>query len=136
MKPIIVPKEIDNLAKVAVDAAFHVHRELGPGLLETAYRQCLAHELAPRGVKVQQELAVPLIYKGCRIDVGFRADLVIEGSLLLELKAVETLLPVHEAQVITYLKVLDFPLGLLVNFNVPLIKDGIHRKLNHYYRRP
>lgn len=136
MKSIIVPKEIDALAKVAVDAAFHVHRELGPGLLESAYRQCLAHEFALRGIKVQQELAVPLICKGCRIDVGFRADLVAEDSLLLELKAVEAVHAVHEAQVITDLRVLGFPLGLLSNFNVARIKDGIRRKLNLFWRRP
>ena len=89
------------MAKEAVDAAYHVHRELGPGLLKTAYRQCLADELATRGIPLNQEKPIPLIYKGLKIDVGFRADLVLADSLLLELKAVEKLLPVHEAQIIT-----------------------------------
>ena len=134
MKTIHIPERIEALAKQAVDAAYHVHREFGPGLLETAYRQCLAYELASRGIAMDQEKSVPLIYKGLRIDVGFRADLILAGSLLIELKAVEALLPVHEAQIITYLKVLNLPLGLLINFNVPLIKNGIHRKLNLSYR--
>ena len=136
MKTIIIPTNIDRLAKEAVDAAYHVHREFGPGLLETAYRQCLAYELTTRGIPVEQEKQVPLVYKGLRIDAGFRADLVLAGSLLLELKAVELLLPVHEAQIITYLKVLNFRLGLPINFNVPLVKQGIHRVLNLTYRQP
>ena len=136
MKTIIIPPEIDRLAKEAVDAAYHVHCELGPGLLETAYRHCLAYELISRGIAVEQEKPVPLIYRGMRIDAGFRTDLVLADALLIELKAVELLLPVHQAQTITYLKVLNLPLGLLINFNVPLIKLGIHRKLNLSYRPP
>jgi GxxExxY protein len=85
---------------------------------------------------LEQEKPVPLIYKGLRIDAGFRSDLVLASSLLIELKAVATLLPVHEAQIITYLKILNLPLGLLINFNVPLIRDGIRRKLNLAYRQP
>lgn len=136
MKPIIIPGNIDRVAKAAVDAAYHVHRELGPGLLETAYRQCLAYELTGRGIAVEQEKPVPLVYQALRIDAGFRADLILAGSLLLDLKAVELLLPVHEAQIITYLKVLNRPIGLLINFNVPLIRQGVHRKLNLGYRQP
>ncbi len=130
MNRIIIPPEIEKLTTQAVDAAFAVHSELGPGLLESAYQACFTHELELRGVRYQKELPVPLNYKGKRIEVGFRADVVIEQKLLIELKAVEQMLPIHKAQVITYLKLLHFPLGLLINFNQILIKDGIQRVLN------
>ncbi len=130
MKQITIPQDIEEMATLAVDAAFSVHKELGPGLLETAYEACFAHELELRGVKYQRQLPVPLNYKGKLIEVGFRADVIIEQRLLIELKAVETIIPVHHAQVITYLKILRLPLGLLINFNEVLIKDGIHRILN------
>jgi GxxExxY protein len=125
-----IPTEIERMAAIAVDAAFSVHTELGPGLLESAYAGCFAHELDLRGVKYQRQLAVPLNYKGKLIEVGFRADVVMEGKLLIELKAVEKVIPVHKAQVITYLKILRLPLGLLINFNEVLIRDGIQRVLN------
>ena len=130
MTNIIIPVEVEKLATIAVDAAFAVHTELGPGLLESAYQACFAYEMTLRGVHYQQELPVPLDYKGKRIKIGFRADVVLEQKLLLELKAVEHLLPVHKAQVITYLKLMRFPLGLLINFNEVLVKDGIKRVLN------
>jgi GxxExxY protein len=125
-----VPEEIEKLATAVVDAAFEVHSELGPGLLETAYEACLAHELQLRGITHQRQLPVPLNYKGKLIEVGFRADVVVENKLLVELKAVEHLAPIHKAQVVTYLKLLHLPLGLLINFNEVLIKNGIHRVLN------
>ena len=127
---IVIPAEIEEMATIAVDAAFAVHSEFGPGLLESAYEACFARELELRGIKYQRQLAVPLNYKGKLIEVGFRADVVIGGRLLLELKAVEQVIPVHKAQVITYLKILRLPLGLLINFNEVLIKDGIQRVLN------
>lgn len=130
MSRIIIPSEIEKLATLAVDAAFAVHSELGPGLLESVYQACFTRELELRGVRYQKELAVPLTYKGERIEVGFRADVVIEQKLLIELKAVEQVLPIHKAQVITYLKLMNFPLGLLINFNEILIRDGIQRVLN------
>jgi GxxExxY protein len=99
-------------------------------LLENAYEACLCRELDLRGVKYQRQLPVPLDYKGIRIEVGYRADMVVEEKLLIELKAVDALLPVHSAQVITYLRLKKFPLGLLINFNEVLIKNGIHRILN------
>jgi GxxExxY protein len=126
----VIPMEIERLATLAVDAAFAVHTELGPGLLESAYLACFAHELSLRGVAYQRELPVPLNYKGVRIEVGFRADVIIEQKLLIELKAVEQVLPVHKAQVITYLKLMRLPLGLLINSNEVLIKHGIQRVLN------
>ncbi len=130
MNQTVIPQEVEKLATLAVDAAFSVHKELGPGLLESAYLACFARELDLRGVKYQKELPVPLNYKGIRIEVGFRADVVVEQKFLIELKALEQLLPVHKAQVITYLKLLKMPLGLLVNFDEVLIKHGIQRILN------
>jgi GxxExxY protein len=130
MNQIVIPNDVEKLATLAVDAAFAVHSELGPGLLESAYQACFAHELSLRGVAYQRELPVPLDYKGIRIEVGFRADVLLEQKLLIELKAVEQLLPIHRAQVITYLKLMRLPLGLMINFNEVLIKDGIRRVLN------
>ncbi|MBM3888910.1 MAG: GxxExxY protein [Verrucomicrobia bacterium] len=118
------------MATIAVEAAFEVHSELGPGLLESAYEACFAHELELRGVRYQRQLPVPLNYKGKLIEVGFRADIVVGGKLLIELKAVEEISRVHKAQVVTYLKLMRLPLGLLINFNEALIKDGIRRVLN------
>ncbi|MBI2924467.1 MAG: GxxExxY protein [Pedosphaera parvula] len=129
-KIVRVPDAVEALAKIAVEAAFAVHTELGPGLLENAYEACLSRELELRGIKHQRQLPVPLEYKGIRVEIGYRADVVIEQKLLLELKAVDKLLPIHTAQVVTYLRLLKFPLGLLINFNEVLIKDGIHRILN------
>jgi GxxExxY protein len=129
-KQVRITPEVEGLAKIVVDAAFAVHTELGPGLLENAYEACLGRELDLRGIKHQRQLPVPLEYKGIRIEIGYRADVVVAGKLLIELKAVDALLPVHSAQVITYLRLKKFPLGLLINFNEVLIEDGIHRILN------
>lgn len=129
-KRVVVPQDIEELARIAVDAAFAVHVELGPGLLESAYEACLVHELGRQGVRYQRQLPVSLHYRGDLIDVGFRADLLVAERLLIELKAVDMLLPVHTAQVITYLRVLKLPLGLLINFNEVLLKHGVHRVLN------
>ena len=129
-KQVKIPAAVEALARIVVDAAFAVHTELGPGLLENAYEACLSRELELRGVKHQRQLPVPLEYKGIRIEVGYRADMVVEEKLLIELKAVDALLSVHSAQVITYLRLKKFPLGLLINFNEVLIKNGIHRILN------
>lgn len=127
MKQIVIPKDIEEMATTAVDAAFAVHKELGPGLLESAYEGCFAHELDLRGTKYQRQLPVPLNYKGKLIEMGFRADVLLGQKLLIELKAVEEIIPVHKAQVITYLKILRLPLGLLMNFNAVLIKNGFRR---------
>lgn len=129
-KRVRIPPDVESLAKIVVDSVFTIHKELGPGLLESAYEACLSRELELRGVKHQRQLPVPLEYKGIRVEIGYRADVVVEEKLLLELKAVDELLPVHTAQVITYLRLKKFPLGLLINFNEVLIKDGIHRILN------
>ncbi len=122
-----IPDELDEIAKKIVDSAFRVHSQLGPGLLESIYEVCLAHELKKSPMKVEQQLAVPVVYDGIRFETGFRLDLLVEDSVLVELKAVEKIMPVHRAQVMTYLKLCGLRLGLLINFNVPLIKDGINR---------
>ena len=122
-----IDPEMDGIATQVVDAAYKVHKTFGPGLLESAYEACLVHELRSRGLKVETQVAVPLVYEGVKIDAGFRIDLLVQGRLVVELKAVEALLPIHEAQIMTYLKVTKNRLGLLINFNVPLIKKGIQR---------
>lgn len=125
-----IPTDVEELARKTVDAVFHLHTEMGPGLLESVYAACLTEELTYRGINSVSEMPVPLNYRNRRLDVGFRIDCMVEGKLLLELKATESILPVHRAQVITYLKLTKLPLGLLINLNVPLIKDGIHRVFN------
>jgi GxxExxY protein len=130
MKEVQIPAEIESLATQTVKAALAVHRALGPGLLESAYQQCMAIELSLSGLSVEREKLLPLIYRGHAIETAYRLDLIVGGKLLVELKAVDAVAPVHKVQVATYLKLLKLPLGLLINFNVPLIKDGISRILN------
>ena len=125
MKPI--PAETDAVARQIVDAAFAVHKTLGPVLLESVYEVCLAHELRKRGLAVCQQVVLPVVYDAVRLDAGLRLDLLVNQCVIVELKAVEHLAPVHRAQVLTYLKITGHRLGLLINFNVPLIKDGIER---------
>jgi len=110
-----------------VDAAIHVHTALGPGLLESVYEACLVHELTERGLKVRRQVGFPVVYKGVRLETGFRLDLLIEDCLIVELKAVDEVHPVFEAQVMTYLKLTGNRVGLILNFNVALMKDGIQR---------
>ncbi|HTS86600.1 MAG TPA: GxxExxY protein [Usitatibacter sp.] len=107
--------------------AIDVHRSLGPGLLESAYRRCLVQALELKGLAVEQEVPVSITYEGCKIEGAFRADIVVNRSVLLELKAVDRLLPIHDAQILTYLKLLRVRVGLLVNFNVRRLMDGVHR---------
>ena len=124
--------QIDRIAKEVVDAAFKVHSSLGPGLLESAYETCLAHELTKRGYRVERQKAQPVIYDGLEIEVGYRLDLLVEDLIIIELKSVEQLAPIHQAQLLTYLKLSSKQLGFLMNFNVPMIKDGIRRIANHF----
>ena len=119
--------EIERVAREIVDAAFKIHLKVGPGLLESAYQTLMIYELTKRGLGVEKEVPVPLIYEEVRLDAGYRLDLLVNGCVIVEIKAVEQLHPVHEAQVITYLKLLNKLLGILINFNVKLIKDGIKR---------
>ena len=117
----------DSAAHQTVDAALAVHRALGPGLLESVYEQCLIHELHSRGLRVARQVLLPIRYREITIDAGLRLDLLVESILIVEIKAIERIMPIHEAQLLTYLKLADKELGLLINFNVPLIKDGIRR---------
>lgn len=110
-----------------MDAAYAVHKALGPGLLESVYELCLAHEVTKRGMMVERQLALSVVYDGIPLDGGLRLDMLVQECVIVEIKAVETILPVHKAQLLTYLKLSGYRLGLLVNFNVPLIKDGISR---------
>ncbi len=114
-----------------VDAAMKVHTALGPGLLESAYEGCLAYELRKRGLKVAAQLGLPVVYEGVNIDVGYRIDLLVEDLVIVELKSVDKIAPIHEAQLLTYLKLSGKRLGLLMNFNVVHLKGGIKRMVNH-----
>jgi GxxExxY protein len=118
------------LTEQVLAAAFEVHTQLGPGLLESAYEACLAHELRQRGLRVEQQQPVSLVYKGVRVDVGYRIDLVVERTVVVELKAVEQLTNVHQAQVISYLRVSGYPVGLLINFYTRELRAGIRRFVN------
>ena len=122
-----IPVETDRVAKQVVDAAFAVHVALGPGLLESVYEICVVHELVKRGLQVERQVSLPVCYDGMKLDAGLRLDLLVEGQIIVELKAVECLLPVHEAQLLTYLKLAGMRLGLLINFNSRIIRDGIKR---------
>ncbi|MCG5057609.1 MAG: GxxExxY protein [Limnoraphis sp. WC205] len=122
-----ISEEVNQVAKQIVDAAFTVHSTLGAGLLESVYEVCLDYELTKRGLRVARQVSLPVIYDDIQLDAGFRLDLLVNQCVIVELKAVPDLLPVHTAQVITYLKLSQHRLGLLINFNVPLIKDGIKR---------
>ena len=122
-----IPEELDKIASIVVDAAFKVHKTLGPGLLESVYEACLLHELRLRGHNAETQVSVPVKYEGVVLDAGLRIDMIVDRQLIVELKAVEAMHPVFEAQLLTYLKLTGKRLGLLINFNVPLIKDGIKR---------
>jgi GxxExxY protein len=122
-----ISDEVNDVAAAVVDAAFAVHSTLGPGLLESVYEVCLAHELEKRGRRVRRQLSLPVLYDGIRMDAGLRLDMVVDDCLVVEIKAVEQLSPVHNAQLLTYLKLTGHRLGLLINFNTPLIRDGIKR---------
>lgn len=120
----------NEVARVVVAACYQIHHHLGPGLLESVYEAILAKELEARGLGIQRQLPVPIVWNGMVLDEGFRADLVVEGLVVLELKSVEKTLPVHSKQLLTYLRLMDLRLGLLVNFGEAAIKDGLHRIVN------
>lgn len=122
--------EANRLSNIIIGAAINVHRELGPGLLESAYEACLFHELSEQRIAVAHQVPQPVIYRGVNLDCGYRLDLLVENLVIVELKAVEELRPVHTAQVLTYLKLKKLWLGLLINFNVPVLKQGIRRIVN------
>lgn len=121
----------NEISKVIFDAALKVHRALGPGLLESSYEECLFYELKKYGVEVQKQKTLPLIYEEVKLDIGYRIDLIVENKVIIELKAVEVLNDIHLAQLLTYLKLSNCKLGMLINFNVKLIKNGIKRVVNN-----
>jgi GxxExxY protein len=122
-----IPQEVQRAARQVVDAAFKVHKTLGPGLLESVYEVCLCHELKRWGVSFRQQVVLPVVYEGIKLDAGFRLDLLVEECLIVELKAVDKMVPLFDAQLLTYLKLSGLRLGLIINFNVPVIKEGIKR---------
>jgi GxxExxY protein len=125
--PAVVSVEIEAIARDVVDCGLKVHRALGPGLLESAYEACLAHEIAKRSYVVRRQIALPIIYDGLHLDAGYSIDLLISDSVLIEVKAVDNLLSIHQAQLMTYLKLSGHHLGFLMNFNVAMFKNGLRR---------
>jgi GxxExxY protein len=123
-------RSVNELTESIIGSSIEVHRCLGPGLLESAYEECLCRELSIRGLRFRRQVDLPVEYKGIRLDCGYRIDVLVEELVVLELKTVEKLLPVHEAQLLTYLKLFGSPIGLLLNFQVPLMKDGVKRLVN------
>ena len=122
-----IPDEINTISKVVTDCAFKVHKELGPGLLESVYEICLYHELQKSGLKVTRQVNVPVVYDNIKFDAGFRLDLLVDNKMIVEIKAVDEMNPVFDAQVLTYLKLTKIRLGMLINFNSPVLKRGIKR---------
>jgi GxxExxY protein len=121
------PAGIEDFARTIIDSGLKVHRALGPGLLESAYEHCLAHELSLRGVALRRQVPLSIVYESTKLDAGYRLDMVVENSIVIEIKAVEALSRLHDAQVLTYLKLSGHRLGFLMNFNVELFKNGVHR---------
>ena len=119
--------KFDDLSNKVIGCAIEVHRNIGPGLLESAYQRCLAHEFQMQTIPFVVEHPLPVEYKGVRLDCGYRADFIVDGKLIIELKSVDKLIPVHEAQLLTYMKLAKTPVGLLMNFNVPCLRHGIKR---------
>jgi GxxExxY protein len=125
-----IPHDLNELSRTIVDCAFKVHKALGPGLLESSYRQCLVYELKKQNLQVQAEVALPVRYEGLLLDSGYRMDIVVNDAIVVELKAIDGLLAIHHAQLLSYLKHSGKRLGLLINFNSVLLKDGIRRVIN------
>ena len=120
-------QSMNEITEKIIGAAIAVHKELGPGLLESAYEACLVYELAQNGLKVESQKSLPVSYRGVQVDCGYRIDLLVEDQIILELKSIEKLEPIHEAQLLSYLKLSGYKIGLLINFNVSLLKNGIRR---------
>lgn len=126
----------NELSSQIIGAAMDVHREIGPGLLESAYEECLSYELILRGLSIARQKPLPLKYKNTSLDCSYKLDLVVGNLIIVEIKAVETILPIHEAQLLSYLKISGLKLGLLINFNVKLLRNGIRRIINGYLDVP
>jgi GxxExxY protein len=122
--------DINQLTGIVIGAAIEVHKTLGPGLMESAYEECLCHELASQKISFERQKELPIVYKGSKLSIGYRIDILVNEQLIIELKSCDTIQPIHEAQVITYLKLSGIKYGLLINFNTPYLKDGIKRLAN------
>jgi GxxExxY protein len=129
---IMVELSLNELSSQVIAACIEVHKHLGPGLLESAYEECLSYELRERHLSFARQQPLPIVYKGVHLDCGYQMDIVVGGKVILELKSVEKLLPIHEAQLLTYLKLTNLSLGLLINFNVPVLIHGVKRMVNKY----
>ena len=125
--------EYERIGKIILDCAFEVHKELGPGLLESIYEECLCEEIKNKGLKVENQVYLPLLYKGKKLNKNFRIDVLVEDVIIIEIKSAIDLYAVDEAQLVSYMKLADKRLGYLLNFNVALLKDGIKRKVNNYF---
>ena len=130
--PHLTAERLNRITEIIIGAAIRVHRTLGPGLLESVYLACLAFELAEEGVGVETQRPIPVEYRGVRLECGFRADLIVEGAVIVEVKSLERLAPVHQAQMITYLRLSGCLVGLILNFNSSVMKDGIKRVVNNF----
>ena len=124
--------EVDRITEIIIGAAIDVHKALGPGLLESAYEECLFYELNLRNLAVKRQVDLPVIYKEVQLNIGYRLDLLVEDKVVIELKTVDKFMPIHDAQLLTYMKLVDCTAGLLINFNVPILKQGLRRKVLNY----
>ena len=125
-------EEYNNISKTILDSCITIHKEIGPGLLESVYELCLMKELELRGTQAENQVSIPLVYKGFQLSKELKIDILVESEIILEIKSTELMLPIHEAQIISYLKLADKKLGFLINFNVPLMKDGFKRFVNNF----
>jgi GxxExxY protein len=124
--------EVDRITEIIIGAAIDVHKALGPGLLESAYEECLFYELNLRNLAVNRQINLPVIYKEVQLDIGYKLDLLVENKVIVELKSVDKLKPIHDAQLLTYMQLINCTAGLLINFNVPILKQGLRRKVLNY----
>ncbi len=122
--------QANAITDTIIGSAIRVHRALGPGLLESAYEACLAYELAQSGIQFEQQKPLPVVYRGVRLDCGYRLDMVVDGCVIVEIKSVDQIAPIHKAQLLSYLRLMDCRVGLIINFNVRVLKDGVHRLVN------
>jgi len=125
-------KNLNKITETIIGAAINVHRALGPGLLESAYEACMVYELAQAGLKVEQQKPLPIVYRGVKLECGYRMDLMIDNEIIVEIKSIEKLLPIHQAQLLSYLKLSNCRVGLLINFNIKVLKNGIQRVVNNF----
>lgn len=125
-------EKLNKITETIIGVAINIHRALGPGLLESAYEVCMVYDLVKEGLKVEQQKPLPIVYRGVKLGCGYRLDLMIENEVIVEIKSVEKLLPIHQAQLMSYLKLSDCRVGLLINFNVKILKNGIKRVVNNF----